>query len=162
MSEKNVNDQSVDENNESRPSTAGRKPIIWVAGALGLLALVALVVMSAMFLVGPKGMHDIGMDSDGMVRNGFDSRGQDGRGMRGMHAGQSGEVTKISSTSISVKDARSGGETTYAVSDKTTVRKDDADASLSDVKVGDTVRVQPTIATDDTLLSAVVIVSDEL
>ena len=56
--------------------------------------------------------------------------------------GVNGPITAVSATSITVTDTRQGGTTTYAITSSTKVTNGTATASVSDLKVGDTVRVR--------------------
>ena len=56
--------------------------------------------------------------------------------------GTLGEVTKVSSDSITVTDQRSGTETTYKITSDTAITKDSKTASTSDIATGDTVMVR--------------------
>ncbi|HWT40518.1 MAG TPA: hypothetical protein VN081_04625 [Dongiaceae bacterium] len=67
-------------------------------------------------------------------------RGVYGAGLGHMTNGVRGTVTAISSTSLSVKTA-SGAIVTYAITSNTTVTNTGSAAAVSDIKVGDTVRV---------------------
>lgn len=67
-------------------------------------------------------------------------------GMRSGFNGQrptSGEVTAVSSSSITVKD-QSGSSKTLAITDTTTVTNNRQAGSISDIKVGDTVAIVAT------------------
>ena len=54
-----------------------------------------------------------------------------------------GQVTAISSTSISVQDSRSNSTTTLDISSGTQVTNNGETASVSSIKVGDNVVVRP-------------------
>lgn len=54
-----------------------------------------------------------------------------------------GEVTAISSTSISVKDTRGGSTTTLSITSGTQVTDNNEAASINSIKVGDNVVVRP-------------------
>lgn len=56
--------------------------------------------------------------------------------------GTMGTVTAVSSTGISLEDSRSGTASTLEITDATKVTNEGQTASISDVKVGDTVMVQ--------------------
>ncbi len=56
--------------------------------------------------------------------------------------GVSGPITAVSATSITVSDTRQGGSTTYAITSSTSVTNGGVTASVSDLKVGDTVRIR--------------------
>jgi hypothetical protein len=66
--------------------------------------------------------------------------------------GAGGVVSAVSSSSITVTD-RSGTATTFAITATTTVTKDRASASISDLVVGDQVRIIPTAAGSTTAQS---------
>jgi hypothetical protein len=62
-----------------------------------------------------------------------------------------GAVTAISPSSISVKTARSGSSSTYGITSSTVIQDNGQSASVSDIKVGDTVMIitdtsQPDVA----------------
>jgi hypothetical protein len=60
---------------------------------------------------------------------------------RGGYGGGFGTVTAISSTSISVQNARSGTTTTYAITPSTVITDNGATVTYSDIANGDTVIV---------------------
>lgn len=64
--------------------------------------------------------------------------------------GITGEVTEVSSSTITLKEERTGGLITYDITSDTEVTDNGDDAVIGDVKVGDTVQVQGTDDTDDT------------
>ncbi|HSX27950.1 MAG TPA: hypothetical protein VLF60_00690 [Candidatus Saccharimonadales bacterium] len=55
-----------------------------------------------------------------------------------------GQVTAVSSSSITVNDARRGGATTLSITSNTKVTNNGATAAVSDIKTGDTVMIQKT------------------
>lgn len=59
----------------------------------------------------------------------------------------SGAITAISASSITVKDTRTGQGVTFAITSGTSVTDANATASVSDLKVGDSVRVQSASST---------------
>lgn len=61
-------------------------------------------------------------------------------GMR--RAGVHDTVTAISSTSITVKNERTNATSTYAITSSTQILNNGANATISDIKTGDTVRVR--------------------
>lgn len=79
--------------------------------------------------------------------------GTTGRG-RGQMGGTVGEVTAVSSSSITINDQMRGGSVTYTITSDTKVAEDDTDKAVSDIHVGDTVRV---IASTSDLLAAATI-----
>jgi hypothetical protein len=75
-----------------------------------------------------------------------------------MSRGTIGKVTSVSSGSITLTDNRSGGSVTFQLNSNTDVKSSSGDAAkISDIKVGDTVSVRGTYATDDTLASTIII-----
>jgi hypothetical protein len=66
----------------------------------------------------------------------------------------SGAITAVSATSITVKDTRTGQGVSFGITSNTSVTNANATASVSDLKVGDTVRVQTssTTSTDAPLI----------
>lgn len=66
--------------------------------------------------------------------------GMMGGGQFGM--GGLGEVTAISSDSVTIKDQRQGDETTYDITSDTEVTDDGESAAVSDIAVGDTVMIR--------------------
>jgi hypothetical protein len=74
--------------------------------------------------------------------------------------GSVGAVTAIDSSSITVKNQRTSQDKTYTITSTTTVTNDDANASISDIKVGDTVMVQA--STDDTSAATRILLNPSL
>ena len=68
--------------------------------------------------------------------------GGPGGGMRRMN-GSVGQVTAVSSTSITVQDQRSGSNKTYTIDSSTQVTNNGQTAQDSDIQTGDTVVVMP-------------------
>ena len=108
------------------------------------------------------GRATTGQSNGRPMQSGGDSQQFPGGGMQGGPSGQSsqrgmgmfgggitGEVTEVSSSSIMLKEERTGGLITYQVTDDTEVTDDGDDAKISDVQVGDTVAVQGTDDEDD-------------
>lgn len=60
---------------------------------------------------------------------------------RGMYAGGAGQVNAVSSTSITIKPVQ-GGLTTYSIDSSTKIYNGTNTASVSDIKTGQTVRIQ--------------------
>jgi len=78
---------------------------------------------------------------------------QPGMGGRGFNRnGSFGTVTAVSSSSITVKNDRTGETKAYSISGSTTITNNGATASASDITVGDTVMVttSSTTSTDAT------------
>lgn len=84
--------------------------------------------------------------SDGMAPNGQMQQPSGGGGNQ-QSRGETGTVTTISSDSITIKSSRGEAEMKYTITDSTTVTDNGETASVSDIQVGDTVRIQ-TGATD--------------
>jgi hypothetical protein len=83
--------------------------------------------------------------------------GQFGSGTGRMGArGEFGDVTAVSSTSITINDTRSGAAKTLSISSDTAVTKDGNTASVSDIAAGDRVIVQ-TDTTDTTKATRITI-----
>ena len=74
---------------------------------------------------------------------------------RGMYRGESGIVSTVNSTSISIKPMQ-GGLTTFTIDNSTKVYNGTNTASASDLKAGQTVRVQADLA-DSTKASQITI-----
>jgi hypothetical protein len=66
----------------------------------------------------------------------------------------SGAITAVSTTSVTVKDTRTGASVTFGITSSTSVTNAGATAAVSDLQVGNTVRVQSasTTSTDATLV----------
>ena len=75
-------------------------------------------------------------------------------GPGGMRGGL-GIVGAVSSSSITVKNVRISSETTYAITNSTTVLDGQKDAAVSDIVVGDTVMVQTNTSDTNTATSIV-------
>lgn len=130
-----------------------KAPLIGIAVALGLIIL--LVGAGSGFLAGVAvGRH---VDVRGTLQSPL-SGGQSGpayqgqggfqnnRGVSRNFANTTGTVTAVSSNSITVKTAR-GTTVTYNITSSTTVDNNGSSASVSDIKVGDTVSVRQTADT---------------
>ena len=66
-----------------------------------------------------------------------------GFGLRGPHhGGDIGQVTAVSSSSITVSNQRTGTDKTYTIDANTTVLNNGQTGSVSDIKTGDTVIVE--------------------
>jgi len=62
-----------------------------------------------------------------------------------------GKITKISSSSITVDDASTGGDVTAAINSSTVIRSGNQALTANDLKVGDQVHVKATVESDRTL-----------
>ena len=79
----------------------------------------------------------------------------DGRGgPRGHfgHGGDEGTVTSVSPTSVTISTL-GGSSSTFTITSSTVVHKDHATASISDLKSGDTVRIEPSSSSSTTAAS---------
>jgi len=63
-----------------------------------------------------------------------------GRGQRGRHLA-AGEVVKVENGTITIKTLKDGEEKSFKVDDQTRYRKEGGDATLEDVKVGETIGI---------------------
>jgi hypothetical protein len=77
-------------------------------------------------------------------------------GPRMAGGGAIGSVTAVSASSITVKNARSGESTTYAIVSSTQITKDGTIASASDITTSSTVMVTPDSANTANALSITV------
>lgn len=103
---------------------------------------------------GGFGMMDRDDHMGGIFRSGDSRRG----GHLNMVGMTLGKVTNVSDNSITLDDTRLGASVTFKIDSKTVVRSSSGDnAKVSDIKVGDTVAVRPTSATDDTTADTIVI-----
>lgn len=109
------------------------------------------ILIGVAFLVGGGGGFAIGMmagDDDTTSKTTSNSNQFQNSGPGDMGGGQArgggilGEVTKVSSDSITVTDQRSGTETTFKITSDTTITEDSKTASASDITTGDTVMVR--------------------
>lgn len=128
-----------------------KAPLIGIAVALGLIVL--LVGAGSGFLAGlAVGKHTNGRSALGVQSPLYGGRqaptyqGQMGRGVSRTFFSTTGTVTDVSSSSISVKTNR-GTTVTYVITSSTTVSNGGNSASVSDIKVGDTVSVRQTTDT---------------
>jgi len=119
---------------------------IWLKPLVGFLLFAA--VAGASFYGGmsyQKGRQPtVNSANDGQA--GQSVPGQQGAGygpMGGNAQGAMGKVTAISSSSISVEDARTSSATTYSITSSTTITDNGQSASTSDIAVGDSVLVVP-------------------
>jgi len=72
--------------------------------------------------------------------SGSSSGGFGGGGVR--HGGGFGQVSAVSSSSITVQNPRSGTSTTYSITSSTTITDNSQTVPASDIQVGDTVIIQ--------------------
>jgi hypothetical protein len=118
----------------------------------GAIAIVALVLCGVSFSIGmsyQKGKqpttttastNDTGQfPSQGGGPGGFG--GDQGGGFRNGQRPNIGEVSSISSDSITIKGMRSASDQTFKITSSTTVQNDGSSASVSDIKTGDTVLI---------------------
>ena len=148
----------MDEQTNPRKHTAAKSKM---KVAKPLIALAVVVAVAGMGFFGgvqyQKGRKNTAT-SNGQFQSFGDGSGNFGGqgGMRGGQMGEFGSVTAVSSTSISVKINRSGETKTYTINSSTTITKDSATASASDIAVGDTVIVQASDS-DSTTATRIVI-----
>ena len=130
------------------PTQPSKAPVIGIAIALGLVVL--LIGAGSGFLAGlgvGKHMNARGVLGTNRTFGGQQAplypqeRGQAGRGVSRTLSGSTGTVTTVSSSSISIKTAR-GTTITYGITSSTTVSNNGSSASVSDIKVGDTVSIR--------------------
>jgi hypothetical protein len=109
------------------------------------------ILIGVAFLVGGGGGLAIGMmagDDDTTSKTTSNSSQFQNSGPGDMGGGPTrgggtlGEVTKVSSDSITVTDQRSGTETTYKITSDTVITEDSKTASASDIASGDTVMIR--------------------
>ena len=120
----------------SRPRKPRSSKVGWVGGIVGA------------FIIGTGSGVALGMQIsksssqpvEGMVPNGQMQQPSGGGNRRGR--GETGTVTTISSDSITIKSSRGEAEIKYTITDSTTVTDNGETASVGDIQVGDTVRVQ--------------------
>ena len=126
------------------------------------VSLIVLAVAGASFFGGMKyqesrepaqvGTADASQDGQTLPTQPGGAMGGDMRG--GM--GAMGEVTEISSSSISIEDIRSGSNSTYTITSSTEILDNGDTAKASDIKVGDSVMVIPSDS-DDTVAGQIMI-----
>lgn len=85
----------------------------------------------------------------------FGTQGTNGQnGFRGMRrSGSFGSVTAVSDNSITVDSQRTGGSETFKITSSTTVTDNGSSASVSDIKVGDTVMIRTSTSDTSTATS---------
>lgn len=134
-----------------------------VGGAVGVGALLLLGGAVFGFMISRIGDRD-DMMGRSLMRTGLQSKqgiaiGEPAGGMRGhMFGGTYGKVTNVSDSSITLTDERSGGSVTFKIDSNTDINDSKGDnAKVSDIKVGDTVSVRATSATDDTTADTITI-----
>jgi hypothetical protein len=106
----------------------------------------AVVLVVASFLLGiqyqkgkaPKVVADTATAQTGRQ---FSANGGFGGGRQGL-GGALGSVTAVSATSITVQNSRTNADSTLAITSSTTVTNNGTAATISDIKVGDTVLVR--------------------
>ena len=119
------------------------------------------ILIGVAFLVGGGGGFAIGMmagDDDTTSKTTSNSNQFQNSGPGDMGGGPTrgggtlGEVTKVSSDSITVTDQRSGTETTYKITSDTAITEDSKTASASDIASGDTVMIR---SSDNSIATAI-------
>lgn len=127
-----------------------KAPIVGIAIVLGLVIL--LIGAGSGFLAGlglgkhleTRGAVGTNRPFGGQQAPLYQSeRGQAGRGVSRTFSESKGTVTAISSDSISIKTTR-GTTVTYTITSSTTVSNKGSNASVSDIKTGDTVLIRQT------------------
>ncbi len=150
-----------DETIHNDQSVEGRiirmNPGIWAAG-VGALILLAAIGFVGGVLVGRAGTNN-NLSAQGpsdSFQGPGDMQGDFPNGQRmGMLGGLTGEVTEVSSSKITVKEARTGGLVSFDITSETEVTDDGDDAAIGDVQVGDTVQIQGTDNTDDSVAGTI-------
>lgn len=119
----------------------------------GVVAVVALVLCGISFGLGmnyQKGKQTAttaNTNDNGQFPTQGGGPGGFGGGQGGFRNGQRpniGEVTAVSSDSITIQDSRSNGSQTFKITSSTTVQNNGSTASVSDINTGDTVLVTTT------------------
>lgn len=140
----------------------GSPLVVGIAVGAGILLLLGGTAAGffASRVLGPN--HSFGrfgmMDTDDRMGGAIRSGGMVHGGRGGMFGLTYGKVTNVSANSITITDNRSGGSVTFKIDSNTDINNNSGDnAKVSDIKVGDTVSVRPTSATDDTTADTIVI-----
>lgn len=116
----------------------------------GVIAVVALVLCGVSFGLGmnyQKGKQTTtatNTNANGQFPSQGGGPGGFGGGQGGFRNGQRpniGEVTAISSDSITIQDSRSNSKQTFKITSSTTIQDNGSTASASDIKTGDTALV---------------------
>jgi len=135
----------MEENHSSskdKKSSAGLK--------IALAALIVIALCGTSFMAGmtfqKKQAKNTASDSLSQVQGRFGGRIN----------GNFGTVTAISSTSITVKNDRTDTTSTYTVDSNTAIKNGTASASITDIKVGDTVMVRTSSSSSTTATSVTV------
>jgi hypothetical protein len=126
---------------------AAKKTRLWVLPLIVSMLLIA-VGVGAFFggISYQKGRQSNPVGVEDVAQSGRASPGQPGDvngPMSGGGPGVMGEVTAVSSSSISVKDTKTGSSSTYSITSSTKVLNNGQAATISDIKVGDSVIVVP-------------------
>ncbi|HEX4774031.1 MAG TPA: hypothetical protein VH234_00755 [Candidatus Saccharimonadales bacterium] len=82
--------------------------------------------------------------------------GGQGRGGFGRRAGGLGQVTAVSSTSITISNQRTGASTTYSITPSTTITDNGQTVTTSDIQNGSTVLIMTSGSSNTTATSIVV------
>ena len=112
---------------------------------IGVILLVALIGVGGFFVGVQYQKSKAGNSMANASANGpFGQMGEGGFGGNGGRSmnGSFGEVTAVDASSITIKDRRAGSTKTYSITDSTDITDDGNAASVSDIKVGDTVMVR--------------------
>lgn len=125
---------------KSRKPFAGKSS--WIVGIVGAL----LIGMCGGIMIGMQIGKSSIQPADGMASNG---QMQQPDGGDRQDRGTTGTVTAVSSNSITIKSTRGNTETTYTITSSTTVTDNGSSASVSDIEVGDTVRIQVSTSDND-------------
>ncbi len=135
-----------------KPSKTTSKPKTTISKHHALLALVVIVMSVLSFALGVQyernNSHELKATANTMPGldqqsgNGFGG-GFGGRGARGGQRGNIGEVTAISGSSITINSLRANTAQTYTITTNTKVTDAGQTSSVSAIKVGDNVVVEP-------------------
>lgn len=126
---------------------------------IALTALVVVILCGVSFMGGmafqKKQNSDTSTPSFAQGQGGFSQNGSGGR-----ISGGFGTVTAISSSSITVKNSHSGSSKTYTITSNTTVKNGTTTASVSDIKVDDSVLVRT--SSSDTKTASSITINPEM
>lgn len=154
MAQKQVEINELDAADNGRLEDArqsGSRSPLSKGALIGIAAAIAVATGVLGFVGGvqyQKGTYSSSVAS----QNGFGGNGQQGIGGRmGTRNGTFGEITAITETSITVDTTEGGPNSsssdttskTYTINSATTITVDGSTASVSDLKTGDTVMIEP-------------------
>jgi hypothetical protein len=132
--------QAMQQSSRARPTTAGRKVTLQTR-TLGLLAVVVVLCVLS-FWGGTRYEDHHGAKISTSTTSGSTGGGGFGTSGRARLSGGFGQVTAVSSSSITITNQRTSASTTYTITASTTITDNGQTVTTSDIQTGDTVLIR--------------------